>query len=59
MNKGNVDVLVGDYPDPWINDYHEVDGGEDARAIRPQNGVEILEGDERPLLSRWLRNPLG
>ena len=42
-SRGNVDVPVGDYPDHWIDDYHEADGRTDARGISPQDGVEILE----------------
>ena len=47
-----MDVPGGKCPDHWINDYHEADGGRDARGIRPRAGVDILTKEMSGLLCR-------
>ena len=34
---------TGDYPDHWVDYWHEEDGGDDSRGVRPQMGVTILQ----------------
>ena len=34
---------VGDYPEHWVDDWHEQDGGCDHRGVRPQVGVTVLQ----------------
>jgi hypothetical protein len=34
---------TGDYPSHWIDYWHEEDGGDDHRGVRPQVGVSLLQ----------------
>ena len=34
---------TGDYPDHWVDYWHEEDGGDDSRGVRPHLGVTILQ----------------
>ena len=36
---------TGDYPDPWVDDWHEEDGGDDSRGVRPQIRVTTLQNE--------------
>ena len=40
--SGGIQRPNGGWPDAWVDFVHEEDGGEDARGVRPQNGVGIL-----------------
>ena len=41
--KGGSSGPVGDYPNWWIDTWHDEDGGCDERGLRPQNGVTLLK----------------
>ena len=41
--KEGVDRPVGDYPENWLDTWHEQDGGMDERGVRPQMGVTLLK----------------
>ena len=34
---------VGEYPSHWLDEWHEEDGGQDHRGVRPQCGVTLLK----------------
>ena len=34
---------TGDYPDHWLDYWHEEDGGDDQRGVRPQVGVTLMK----------------
>ena len=34
---------TGDYPDHWLDYWHEEDGGDDQRGVGPQVGVTLLK----------------
>ena len=41
--KDGVTGPVGEYPDWWIDTWHDEDGGCDDRGVRPQNGVTLFK----------------
>ena len=41
--KDGVHRPTGEYPDQWLDDWHEEDGGDDQRGVRPQIGVTLLK----------------
>ena len=36
---------IGDYPEHWIDAWHEKEGGCDAYGVRPQYGVTLLQAE--------------
>ena len=36
---------IGTYPDHWVDDWHELEGGNDNYGIRPQYGVTQLQAE--------------
>ena len=36
---------VGDYPEHWIDSWHELEGGSDVYGVRPQYGVTLLQAE--------------
>jgi hypothetical protein len=41
--KDGVHRPTGDYPDHWLDYWHEEDGGDDQRGVRPQIGATLLK----------------
>ena len=41
--KEGIHRPTGEYPDHWLDYWHEEDGGEDVRGVRPQIGVTLLK----------------
>ena len=41
--KEGIRRPAGDYPDHWLDNWHEEDGGDDLRGVRPKNGVTLLK----------------
>ena len=36
---------TGDYPQNWVDYWHEEDGGDDHRGVRPEVGVTLLQNE--------------
>ena len=36
---------IGEYPEHWLDDWHELEGGDDKFGVRPQNGVTMLQAE--------------
>ena len=36
---------VGDYPEHWVDNWHELEGGNDLYGVRPQCGVTLLQAE--------------
>ena len=54
---GKVDDVIreglqGNWPKHWVDDMHERDGGNDKFGLRPQCGIDILEGEMQSLIFR-------
>ena len=43
--KDGITRPIGDYPEHWLDTWHEPEGGYDIRGARPQCGVTILESE--------------
>ena len=36
---------IGEFPEHWIDSWHELEGGSDVNGVRPQYGVDILRSE--------------
>ena len=43
---------IGEWPDHWFDGIHDLDGGDDLRGVRPQNGTEVLKEEMNGLAKR-------
>ena len=43
---------IGEYPEHWVDEWHELDGGDDRFGARPQNGVTLLQAETSGLSYR-------
>ena len=42
---GDSTSPVGDYPEHWVDNSHELEGGHDLYGVRPQCGVTLLQAE--------------
>ena len=44
--------LIGDYPEHWVDECHDLEGGDDKFGVRPQFGVTLLQAEMNGLSYR-------
>ena len=45
QNRNGITRPTGDYPEHWIDEWHDEDVGDDVRGDRPQTGVTLLKAE--------------
>ena len=49
---GNSTTPVGDYPEHWVDNWHELEGGNGPYELQPQCGVKLLQAEMNGLSYR-------